>query len=158
EVFAAAVLALERGHAAEVDEVIKVVAARPHFGRALASALGWLPFARAEPFIRRFLDAEPPALRRAGLAAAAVHRREAPRALAHFLTDPDPRVKARALRAVGELGLLDYHRTVSRLLAAADPRVRFWAAWSGTLLGDDREAVETLQAMAGEKGPYQERA
>src|SRR5262245_59754276 len=38
EVFAAAVLALERGHAAEVDEVIKVVAARPHFGRALASA------------------------------------------------------------------------------------------------------------------------
>lgn len=158
EAFAAAVVALERGHAAEIDEVVKVAAVKPDLGRGLVSALGWLPFERVKPFIRQFLEAEPPALRRVGLAAAAVHRREPPLALAPFLTDPDPGVKARALRAAGELGLLDYHRAASKQLAADDPHVRYWAAWSGTLLGGDAKAVATLQAVMEEEGPYQERA
>ncbi len=157
-VFVAAVLTLERGQMAEIDKVVKVTAAGPDPARELVSALGWLPFEQAKPFIQQFLESESPALRRVGLATAAIHRREPPLALAHFLSDPDPQVRARALRAVGELGRVDYHHTVKNHYAADDPHVRFWAAWAGAVLGGDKEAVEILLAVAGEEGPYQERA
>jgi uncharacterized protein (TIGR02270 family) len=158
EVFAAAVLAFESGQAPRVQEVLKVAAAAPELARAAASALGWLPHERAAPHIRALLAAPSPLLRRIGIAAAAVHRMNPGQPLYAALDDRDPLLRARALRAVGELGQADGSFAVRRNLTAPEEPCRFWAAWSAALLPGQTGAVAVLQAVAEAKSPNRERA
>jgi uncharacterized protein (TIGR02270 family) len=107
EVFAAAVLAFESGDETRIQEVLKVGSAAPELSRGIVSALGWLPYQKAEKHIKKLLTAESPNLRRIGIAACAVHRQNPGRPLTDALSDSDPLLKARALRAVGQLGRVD---------------------------------------------------
>src|SRR5947207_4847128 len=72
EVFAAAVLAFESGKDDRIGEVEKFGTKSSEITRGLVSALGWLSYDKAEKFIRRFLEAEAPAVRRVGIAGAAI--------------------------------------------------------------------------------------
>src|SRR5439155_25562039 len=130
EVFAAGVLAFESGKDDRIGEVMKFGTKSPEVSRGLVSAIGWLPYEKAEKFIRRFLEAEAPAVRRVGIAASAIHRQKPRRPLEQALSHADPLLRARALRAVGELGLVDLLPTVRKNLIHEDRNCRFWAAWS----------------------------
>src|ERR1035437_4268654 len=55
EVFAAAVLAFERGSKDRLATVLEAGAASPELSRGLVSALGWLRLQQAEPHIKRLL-------------------------------------------------------------------------------------------------------
>jgi uncharacterized protein (TIGR02270 family) len=159
EVFAASLLAFESGAPDQIQQVIEVGTAAPEATRGLISALGWLPSETAEKPIRTLLNAEAPALRRVGIAAAAAHRLR-PRGdilQAAFASD-DVSLKARAFRAAGELGLVDTHITLRANLRAKDSTVRFWAAWSNALLNGHKDAVACLQNVAEAGGPFAERA
>src|SRR5262249_50625938 len=79
-------------------------------------------------------------------------------ALTEAFAAADPLLKARALRAAGELGLVDLHITLRTHLKAKDPGCRFWAAWSNTLLNGHKDALAALQAIAEAGGPYSERS
>jgi uncharacterized protein (TIGR02270 family) len=160
EVFAGAVLAFEGGQDERIGAVLKAGTAAPEKARGLVSALGWLPFDQAESHTHRLLAADAPAERRVGLAASAVNRRHPGKPLTDALASADPALRARALRAAGELGLVAARPTVRKSCAAEDPACRFWANWSTALLGGDKEkeAVVNLQGIAEAKGPYQERA
>ena len=70
----------------------------------------------------------------------------------------DPLLKARALRAAGELGLVDLHLTTRANLKAKDPVARFWAAWSTGLLDGHKDAVAYLQSLAESGARFRERA
>jgi uncharacterized protein (TIGR02270 family) len=70
----------------------------------------------------------------------------------------DPALKARALRAAGELGLADLHMTVRANLKAKDPTIRFWAAWSNALLNGHKDSVAYLRNVAEASGPFSEPA
>jgi uncharacterized protein (TIGR02270 family) len=158
EVFAASSLAFDIGKDEHIQMVIKAGAATVEKSRGLVSALGWLSYDKAEKFIRRFLEAEAPAVRGVGIAASAIHRQNPRRPLEQALTDADARLRARALRAVSELGLVDLLPTVRKNLSHEDRNCRFWAAWCLALASSDKDAITQLQAVAESDSPYRERA
>ena len=157
EVFAAAVLAFESGDETRIQEVLKVGSAAPELSRGIVSALGWLPYQQAEKHIKKLLTAESRDLRRIGIAACAVHRQNPGRPLTDALTDNDPLLKARALKAVGQLGRVDLMPFLRNNLVAEDEMCRFSAAWSSALLGD-AGALSTLKSFIRPDVPYQEEA
>jgi uncharacterized protein (TIGR02270 family) len=152
EVFAAAVLAFESGAA---DRIQAVLAAPPEFSSAIASALSWLPLPQAEPHIQSLLASS---LRRIGIAASAIHRRDPGPPLADAIASTDPLLRSRALRAAGELGLDRLFPELYAHLADEDDCCLFSAAWSATLLADDAKSHSTLKAIAESNLPDSENA
>jgi uncharacterized protein (TIGR02270 family) len=157
EVFAAGVLAFESGKPAAIAKVLSVVEQTPALAGSLASALGWLPFERAQPHIQALLKGQNPVQQRLGIAAAAIHRRHPGEALAGAARSEHPGLRARALKAVGELQDKKLSQAVTAAWGDADPECRFAAAWSGALLGLSG-AVPVLQAIAESPSPHASRA
>jgi uncharacterized protein (TIGR02270 family) len=158
EVFALFLWAVSSGDKTKQDAAVAAAASSPELARGLVSGLGWLSFEQAQPHIEQLAAADDPALRRIAIAAAALHRQHPGRPLSDAARDPDARLRGRALRAIAEIGLADALPMVHRNLSADDPTVRFWAAWSGVLLGRDANAVTILKAEAEGDGANRERA
>jgi uncharacterized protein (TIGR02270 family) len=158
ETFAASVLAFQADDEERVRDVVGVAQAKDEKARGLSSALGWLAFEQASKHIKGLLAAGEPALRRAGIAAAAIHRRNPGPALLEAFANDDPPLKARSFRAAGELGLVDTHITLRANLKSKDRAVQFWAAWSNALLIGHKDAVAYLQNVAEGGGCFAERA
>lgn len=159
EVFAAAVLAFEGGDEAKVKEALGAGTAKPEAMRGLVSALGWLDRDAASQHIRALVNAADPLLKRVGSAASAIHRiNPGISVLQEAFASEDVFLKARAFRAVGELGMMDAHITLRANLKAKDKTVRFWAAWSNALLNGNKDAVAHLQQVAEVGGPFARRS
>ena len=159
EVFAASVLAFEGGDEAKVEEALNAGTASPEAMRGLVSALGWLDRDAASQHFRALYNAADPLLKRVGIAASAIHRiNPGISALQEAFASEDAILKARAFRAVGELGMVDAHITLRANLKAKDKTVRFWAAWSNALLNGHKDAVAYLQQVAEIGGPFARRS
>ncbi len=158
EVFAAAVLALESANKERIAEVVKIGTAEAALARGLISAMGWLSFAQIENHAKRFISADSPRSRHVGIAVFAVHREDPGELLRNALRSEDSLLKARALRAVGELGRMDLVSLSQNDLNAKDEACRFWAAWSTALLVGYTNAVQILQSFAESASPYHEKA
>ncbi len=134
EVFAAGVLALESRNAKRLDRVLAVAEEVPETTRGFVSALGWVTPKQLKGTGKTFLNGGSPFLRRLGIAACALHRVDPGARLDSALTDDDGPLRARALRAAGELGRKDLLPLLGeRAEAEEDPGCRFWAAWSAVL-------------------------
>jgi uncharacterized protein (TIGR02270 family) len=157
EVFTCAILAFETGNEPRIQGILKKGAAVPKLARGVASALGWLPYEKAQKHIQALIAAESPNLRRIGIAAGAIHRQLPEVVLGEALLDPDPLVRARACRAAGELGRADCQTGVRKNLTAEQEDCRFWAHWALALSGDPT-TVPMLLAEAAGKGRHRERA
>jgi len=157
EVFAAALLAVEGGKRGAWMRVVDVGTTDAAAARGLVSALGWLPYERAARPIAELLGSEAPALRCVGLAASAAHRLASMHVLSAALGAHNADVRARALRAAGEIGLHDLLPAVQGGMIDVDAQTRFLAARSAVLLGS-KSAVSTLQKIAAVRGPSWEQA
>src|SRR5262249_42115902 len=116
----------------------------------------WAPYAKKKAFFDDLLKGDAPPERWAvGVAASAVCRHDPGAALGLALRADDGKVRARAIRAIGELGRADL--TTSLAHGAEDDGCRFWSAWSGAILGDG-SAREALVRFARGKGALAERA
>jgi uncharacterized protein (TIGR02270 family) len=135
EMFAAGVLAFESGDAERIEKVMQKAGAPP-LDRALVSALGWLPFSTVEPHMKKLVGSERADVRHVGIGGFAVQRQDPGRSLVQALSDQNPRLRARALKACGELGRTNLLRDVIRSISDNDGPCRFWAAWSAARLGD----------------------
>jgi len=60
------------------------------------------------------------------------------------IDDPDSCVRARALRAAGELGRRELVSRFAETLGDDDPMCQFWAAWGGRSAGDRNRAHDSL--------------
>ncbi|MEA3457145.1 MAG: TIGR02270 family protein [Candidatus Thermoplasmatota archaeon] len=158
EVFAAAILAFESGQDQRIKMVLEAGARDLELSRGLISALGWLRFDQVKEHIVQLLRSLSPELRRIGIAAFAVHRQDPGSTLVDALNDEDTFLKARAIRAVGELGRIDLLPMLKNQLAAKDKDCQFWAAWSAVLLGDRGKALEFLKTLAISESPFRESA
>ncbi len=147
EVFAASVMAFESGIESRIQAVLDVVQQKPELRAGLISALGWIPFDQVASQAQRSLKAESPVQRMVGLAAYAVHRQDPGTSLKDSLASADLSLRARVLKAVGELGKANLLPFVKSNLADEDLTCRYWAAWSGTLLGEPA-AIPVLQRLA----------
>jgi uncharacterized protein (TIGR02270 family) len=157
KVFAVAVLALESGDQSKIQHVLRA-ATKNLLLASCVSALGWLDYQRAEPYIKNFCASDSPGLRRICIAAAAVHRKDPGRPLDDAVIDPGLLLRARALRAVGELARMDLVPLIQQQLISEDDACRFWAAWSTSLLIGYADALQVLQSFAESDTPYRERA
>lgn len=158
EVFTGAVLAFESGDPLRVEEVLSVADTSPELARGVVSALGWMDWPRAQPHVQPLLASENPVRVRMGVGAMAVHRADPGRGLVDLVRRPEPVVRARALRAAGELGRTDVRHEVAQSLGDDDPECRFWAGWSGVLLGDRDLSARTAGAFAVEGNAHARRA
>lgn len=158
EVFTAAVLAFETSIPARIDGVLKVVIEKPELLDGLVSAIGWLPVEVAKSHIQSFLQSSNHLLQRAGVAGIAVHRISAGDAVAQFSRANDSALRARALKAIGELGQTNLISSAQQTLTEAEPSVRFAGAWSLAMLSGDKAALNTLQSFAEAPGPFRETA
>jgi uncharacterized protein (TIGR02270 family) len=158
EVFGAAVVAVERWDLRGFARVLDVGGGAPDLARGLASALGWIPRDRVERLLPGLLSPRSsPALRWLGVTACAVHRHDPGPGLGYAIVAKDARVRARALRAAGELGRRDLVPEIRSALGDEDDGCRFWAAWSAALFGEDA-AARSLWDFAQRPGPFAERA
>jgi uncharacterized protein (TIGR02270 family) len=160
EVFAASVLAFESGDAERVGAALGVGCAASRLERGLISALGWIEQDVAMREARKLLESPESEVRRAGIAGMAVHRVDPGPPLAAAIENPDPRLAARAMRAVAELGRRDLLPEVLARLADTDANSKFWAAWSAVRLGE-RHASNAMAVLIAEietGGPLATRA
>jgi uncharacterized protein (TIGR02270 family) len=157
--FAAAVLALDSGDTGRLHKVLDKSCLALELEREVISALGWLPFSKVEGHIQELLGSERREIRRIGIAASAVHRRDTSQLLFQALDDPDPRLRSRALKACGEVGKAGLLPAILPLISDADGACRFFAAWSAARLGDRSPGVlNALCEIAAGHTQYAERA
>lgn len=157
EVFAASVMAFESGIDARIQAVLEVVGVKPECLNGVVSALGWIPFKQASPALQRLLGTSIHLHRQIGLAGCAIHRADPGPMLTQAVTSRNLALRARALKAVGELGRRDLLGAVRENLIAEHEGVRYWAAWSGALLGEGA-AIPVLQQMVESGHPRREQA
>lgn len=155
--FTAMVLAAERG-AEDVAKVIERAGASSSMLRGAASALGWVPLEVASPLLPSLLHHElSPELIRLGISACAAHRVDPGEPLALAVFSNAPRLKARALRAAGEIGRRDLLAPAREAMESDDTMVRSAGAWAAALLGDTG-AASVLWRLAEGVGKEAERA
>jgi uncharacterized protein (TIGR02270 family) len=157
EVFAAAALAFRSGDGKRIDAVVNTGSASAENYRGLISALGWLEYAQIEGTVKHLLSANSPLYRRIAIAASAIHRRDPGPALATAVEDADLLLRARSLKAVGELKRRDLMPALRDNFQSDDEACRFWSAWSAVLLGD-HAAVKPLMAFVNFATRYREPA
>lgn len=130
-------------------DALPVVLAEPEFADAGVGALASIAPVRLHESLLRLSESPHPAHRRLALAVYALQRRAPGALLSRSLADADPLLRARALRAIGELGRQDLIGSLIEALRDADARCRVSAAGSLLVLGGPGEvplAVETVQA------------
>ena len=157
EIFAAAVIAFGGNRSADVDQVLDRAVDSAEVARGAISALGWLPWKSAAGHLRDLLKASQPMHRRIGIAGIAAHRADPGAELVRMIKDDSLVVRARALRAAGELGRTDVLVNCKDHFDSDDVDCRFWAAWSALNLGDS-SAVKPLMEIAQSDGSHAGRA
>lgn len=152
--FTLTVLAAERANTEALAPALELAEASPGTARGVVAGLAWVPFETARCVLAPLLAPSAAAChRRIGIAACAAHREDPGEALTYALFDEDAALKARALRAVGELGRVELADTVRAELAfAGGGERRFWAAWSAALLGVEA-AIPVLWSIVDGGGP-----
>ena len=159
EVFAAGCLALETGESRRVNAVLEIAYSKPALQRGLISAIGWTTSDFWKEVLPCLLNSPDPAARRIGIAGYAVRREEPAQSWDRLIADDAPDVRARTLRAAGELGKVELLPELRRAVTDHDEPSRFWAAWSAARLSDrSREVVQALQEFACRSGVFQDRA
>lgn len=153
--FTAAWLAWRLQEPEAMRATLSIAASDPALAAPFVSALSWLEPVPLMPLLRR-LSASTSAAHRALafdvlVAGHAANRDDAARAL----EAPDAGLRARAARAVGELGLMDMLAALERATADRDPACRFWAHWSRALRAGAPAAEQALEAAdaADLRGP-----
>lgn len=159
EAFVATLVATERLDLKAIAGVLDLAGEDPDAARGIVSALGWAPSERFDWLLPGFLSERcPPALQWIGIGACAIRRSSPPgEAIERALRSSSARLRARALRAVAELGLVALAPLLRASLQDDDEDCRFWAAWSAVLLGDMRP-LDDLWAFAIRGGVHAERA
>lgn len=136
---------------AALAHVLEAAASAPELVRAAAAALGWLPLADMSWLLPCLVGEHASAeLQQIGIAGCAIHRHDPGEPLMRALRAESSALRARALRALGELGRGDARDDVALAATHEDMAVRCWSAWSGALLGDGRAPERLLATTASE--------
>ncbi|MDF1587243.1 TIGR02270 family protein [Marinimicrococcus flavescens] len=147
ELFVAALLALEAGDRALLDELVELARLQPETQAGLLGALGWIAPRRLAPFLRPWLAGDGFS-RCLGLAACSAHRSDAGAALERLVEDPEPAVRGRALRLAGELGRADLCAAAAAAADESHGPAALWGAWAAALLGDPAAGLPVLEQAA----------
>ena len=158
EVFAATVRAIEDKNLLALDKLLALAEAVPGSQPGLLSAFGWVSAQFLQGTIKNLLASGSSFQRQVGIAACAMHQVDPGAALDAAAADADPLLRARGLRVAGESGRRDLLAACVNALADEDAACRFWAAYSAALLGERGEAIDVLQGITLQAGPFRVRS
>lgn len=154
EIFTAAVLALEGRSTERINQVYDCVEQAPDTTNGLISAFGWVEKNDLQGKVSGLLVSSNPLWRRVGISACAIHRVDPGKYLEQAILDENIPLRARSLRAVGELGRVDLKTALIEQLEHENNQVGFWAAWSAVLLGDRGKALNRLRLQIEEGSAF----
>ena len=157
EVFTAAVIAFESAIPNRMNKVLDVVDGNIELQRAWISALGWIDSQKTIKPVEKLIHAHSPELKFVGIASHAVHRRDPGVLLSQSIHNENPTVRARSIKACGEIGRRDLLYEILDHLNDHDQKCRFYAAWAATILGSS-QSVEVLRAISSQDVCYSEKA
>lgn len=146
--FVATVRALEDARADLLEDLLVVAETISSSRVGVLSAFGWVAPGRLRGLVRGLLLSASAWRRELGLAACAMHGADPGPALARFMADDDPGLRARALRDAGRQGRVDQLAACLGRLNDADTACALAAAWSAALLGDRGRSLDALEARA----------
>jgi uncharacterized protein (TIGR02270 family) len=158
EAFTATVRAIEDRDVLGLDKLLAIAEAVPSCLSVVASAFGWVSADSLRGITKSLLDSPSPLRRQVGLAACEMHQANPGAALATALGDEIPAPRARALRIVANLGLVDHLLACTAALVDEDPDCAHQAARAGVLLGNRGTSVSALHGIASVPGPWRRRA
>lgn len=147
EAFAAASVAFESGKQDRIDHVFTHARDNSLLRPAIVSALAWDAQRLFTPRAASLAQSTDPLLQHLALATHALLRTDPGPLLAAALKSPDAPLRARALKAVGELRRADMLFEAQSALADKDPACAFHAAYSCTLL-KHAAAIPLLRRLA----------
>jgi uncharacterized protein (TIGR02270 family) len=157
EVFALSVLGFGSDKQERMAEAVNAGTVSPKLWSGVVSALGWLDYSTISEKLGKLMDAAAPLHRALGIAAYAIHRQDPGAALTSAIRDSDPILRARALRAAGEIKRDDLRENIRMQLQDDDEGCRFWAAWAITLLGGS-EGLPFLMEFVEDNAVFRDRA
>jgi uncharacterized protein (TIGR02270 family) len=157
EIFTAGVLAFESQVPKRMDALLAAVVGNAELQHALCSALGWIEYHKVAGPAKKLMDADLAYLKRIALSAHAIHREDIGPELTTYISDNDPRVRSRSLKAAGELGRTDLLPLVISYVDDEDEKCRFYAVWSAALLGDN-SGVDRLKSFVDAQSDFAQRA
>jgi len=158
EMFAAAMLAFESNDSEKIHTLYNIAEAAPETIKGLISALGWIDGKHLQGKVLGMLDAKNPLWRQVGIAACAIHRIDAGSYLEAAINDDNIHLRCRALKAAGELARVDLLKKIISQIEQEIHNIRFWAAWSGVLLGDRTRAMTELSEQVRQQTPFAAKA
>lgn len=158
EVFAAAIRAIEEKDEQWLDRLFALAAAVPEVQPGLISAFGWISAQFLKGIAAKLLTSTDPLKQRMGIDACVTHRVDPGMVLISLVHHNNTVLRARALRAAGEMGRRDLRSQCEQYLFDKDITCRFWAAWSAVLLGNRTNAVDVLKQYARLLNPFQKYA
>jgi uncharacterized protein (TIGR02270 family) len=145
--FTAGVLAVQQGQRERFDRIAAVAEASEDMHRGLTSALGWLSRDRLQGLVSSLLSSLRPFERTLAVAACAMHGVDPGLASRSSFQDSHAEVRARSVRAIGELGLTDLGGACLQATRDKDVMCRFWGLWSAVLLGQRGPSLEGLASI-----------
>lgn len=151
--FVAGVLALN-GRPDDWLPLVRRAKEAPEAAPGLASALGWVGANEALK-AEALMPADDSLSRRLTLEAYGAHRLDAGERWSVSMRSTNAGERARALRLAGELGRVEGLEPVLGLIGDEKSEPRYWALWSGVLLGDRGKALAALTGAALRPGTRQ---
>jgi uncharacterized protein (TIGR02270 family) len=158
EIFTAIVNAIEDRNKVALEKFLTITESLPGIQDSATSAFGWVSTASLQGITKALLDSPNPFRRQVGLAACAMHQVNPGAAVVAALNDENTALRARALRVVADLGLVDHLPAFTDALAHEDPDCAYQAARAAILLGDRGASVSALRRIALAPGPWSSRA
>jgi uncharacterized protein (TIGR02270 family) len=138
-----------------LDRVFALAEALPECASGVLDAFGWVdPASLGEVLTQLESSTEVALCRLARISARASHRMDLPASSICAIDDPVAEVRARAWRAVGEVGDGMARSASESAIVDDDLRCRFWVAWAAVMLGDRRRALETLTELTTNDGAF----
>ena len=153
EAFLAAALSFDIGVPSRINRYLERFSRTDDLVRGYVSGMGWRASEKMQNSTMEFLNSSSDCFRRVGVNVAAILRRDPGSPLAKMLQDSASQPRARALRAVGELGRAELLPQVQQQLASEDTACRVAAAWTVSLRMQDREATKVLRSCVTEEPP-----
>ncbi len=159
EAFAAAVRAIEGRDVLGLDKLLVIAEAAPESLSGVISAFGWVSTVNLRGITKAFLESPSPLLRQVGIAACDMHQVDPGTVVVDAaVRDDNTALRARALRVVADLGLVDHLPACTDALADEDPGCAYQAARAGVLLGHRGASVSALHRIAMAPGRWRSRA
>jgi uncharacterized protein (TIGR02270 family) len=136
EIFTSAYIAFQAGDLEKIENIFCTIEFDIELQKALIAALGWIAFRRIKDFIQELLNSEIALHRFIGISAFAIHRKDPGPTITQIVNDRDPKVRARALKAVGELSIIEQVQNTFAQINDKDEKCSFYARWSNALLSN----------------------